>query len=451
MRFDGEAIARATGGRLHGRGGSGSVVTDSRGDVDGAWFVALVGERFDGHAFAEDVGRRGARGGVFARAVPGWTGPWVEVDDTTRALQDLGRAARDALAGPVVGVGGAAGKTTTRALVACALSPLGRVHQTAGNLNNHLGVPISLLAAPDDAAATVLELGTSAPGEIALLASIARPDVRLIVNIGHEHLEELGGMEGVAREEGTLFDTARPADVCVVNADDPWLCGWPVPGRRVRWGRSADADLRLVEARVDGAAWRTHARFHTPVGAVEVTLPAPGEHLAHNAGAALAVAHALGVDLHRAAEGLARYEPVGMRLRPVPLPGGVLAINDAYNANPPSMNASLATLAAMPGRRIAVIGDMLELGPDEDRLHAEVVRGADALGLDLLVLVGPRMSRFASEAARTETWSAVDGPSLAPRLGGFLRSGDRVLFKGSRGARVERVLEALTANLEDRP
>ncbi len=451
MNWTGEAIAVATGGRLHGGEHVGPVSTDSRGGIVGAWFVALVGERFDGHDFAEGAAAAGAGGGVFSRPVPGWARAWVEVPDTTAALQALGAAARDRLKGPVVGVGGAAGKTTTRVLVALALAPLGTVHQTQANLNNHLGVPLTLLGAEEGAAASVVELGTSAPGEILTLTSIARPDVRLIVNIGPEHLEELGGIEGVAREECVLFDSARPGDVCLVNTDDPWLAAWPIAGRVIRWGRAANADVRLVHAEVDGPGWCTRATYDTPLGRVELTLPAPGEHLAHNAAAAVAAALALGVDLHQAARAMAAYAPVGMRLRPVRLPGEILAINDAYNANPPSMRASLATLTTMPGRRVAVLGDMLELGVDEARLHDEVVGEADRKGLDLLLLVGPRMVRSHALAVRTPTWASVDGPALASQLANWLQPGDTVLFKGSRGARVERVLDALTLLLEARP
>lgn len=450
MNFSGAHIAAATQGVLHGADVVGPVGTDTRTLAAGAWFVALVGERFDGHTLLDAARRAGAAGAVLARPVPGWDLPWVHVHDTTAALQAIGASARDRVTAPVVGIGGAAGKTTTRALVACALRQLGAVHQTSGNLNNHLGVPLSLCAAPEAADAVVLELGTSSPGEIARLSAIARPDVRLIVNIGPEHLEELGGIEGVAREECVLFDTARAGDVCIVNLDDPWLAPHPVPARRVTWGRAQEAHVRLVQAEVDGEAWTTRATFVTPSGTVHVTLPAPGEHLAHNAGAAFAVAWALGLDLQRAAADLAAYEPVGMRLRPVPLPGGVLAINDAYNANPPSMRASLATLRGFRGRKVAVLGDMLELGVDEAALHDEIVRHADGLGLDLLVLVGPRMHAAAASARTTEVWASADGPSLAPQLGSWLRSGDRVLFKGSRGARVERVLEALMPLMEGR-
>lgn len=447
--WTGEAIAAATGGRLHGgNGASGPILTDSRKDLRGGWFLALAGERFDAHAFGPQAAAAGAVGAVFARAVEGWTGPWVEVADTTRALQDLGRAARARITAPVVGLTGSAGKTTTRGLIAAALGQLGPVHQTVGNLNNHLGVPMTLLATPDDAAAVVVEMGTSGHGEIAVLADIGAPDARLIVNIGHAHLEELGGLAGVAREKGELFATARAGDVVAVNLDDPWLRDMPSPGRRVTWGRDPAADIRLLEAKVDPATFSTIGRYHTPQGEMTVTLSVPGLHLVHNAAGALAVAFGLGLDLARAAADMGRYEPVGMRMRREVLPGGVIAINDAYNANPTSMKASLELLASLPGRRVAVLGDMLELGADEASFHDEIVGLAHQLGLDLLVGAGPRTLAAASHAPGG--WFALDAVELVPRLAAWLRPGDVVLFKGSRGARVERVLEALQAALAQR-
>lgn len=438
-------IAVATGGTPHGGAHDGVVATDTRTLPDGCWFLALVGDRFDGHDFAAKAAAAG--GGIFSRPVEGWDRPWVAVDDTTVALQDLGRWARDRLDGPVVALTGSSGKTTTRALVACALSPMGHVHQTGGNLNNHLGVPMTLLAAPPDAAAHVVEMGTSSPGEIRFLAELARPDVRLVLNVGPAHLEELGGLEGVAVEKGAMYDTAGADDVCIVNLDDPFLRDRRPTARTITWGRDEAADIRLLDVAVDATTWSTSARYATPGGLVRATIPAPGVHIAHDAGAALAIAYALGVDLADAAHALSDYAPVGMRLRPEGLPGGVLAINDAYNANPASVNASLDTLAAMDGRRVAVLGDMLELGPDEAALHVEVAQGAVARGLDLVVLVGPRMA--ATGVSGDAVWRAEDGTTLASDLAAWLRRGDRVLFKGSRGARVERVLDAVRAALEE--
>jgi UDP-N-acetylmuramoyl-tripeptide--D-alanyl-D-alanine ligase len=447
MNFDAADIAAATGGTLVAEGPAGPILTDSRALVPGAWFLALTGERFDGHAFLGKALAAGVAGAIVSGDVPaGWTAGVVRVGDTTKALQDLGRAARDRLRCPVIGVTGSAGKTTTRALIALAVRELGEVHQTTGNLNNHLGVPMTLLAAPEVATAVVIELGTSSPGEIALLADIARPTVRLVVNVGPAHLLELGGLDGVAVEKGALFATARPGDFLCPNLDDPRVRGMvrPAGTHVIGWGQAPDATIRLVSARVDAATLSTTAVFQGPNGRIEARIPAPGHHIASNAAGALAVAYALGLDLSAAAAAFEDYTPVGMRLRPESLGEGITALNDTYNANPSSMEASLAVLAALPGRRVAVLGDMLELGADEASWHAHVAGIAAGLGLELLVLVGPRMSAAAGAAVgAAQVWAEADGQAVVERLRAYLRPGDVVLFKGSRGARVERILQTV--------
>ncbi|TNE88575.1 MAG: UDP-N-acetylmuramoyl-tripeptide--D-alanyl-D-alanine ligase [Deltaproteobacteria bacterium] len=441
MNFDASQIARATGGELLRDAPAGPVLTDTRTLVEGSWFLALSGERFDGHAFADKAAAAGATGAVFSREVDGWTGGEVRVADTTRAYQDLGRAARDRLKGPVIALTGSAGKTTTRAMIALAVGELGHVHQTVGNLNNHLGVPMTLLAAPEDAGASVVEMGTSSHGEIAVLADIGRPDVRLVLNVGASHLQELGGLEGVAAEKGALFASARAGDLVIKNFDDRRVMGMPThPRARVlTFGSDPGCHVVIEGASIVPETLSTRVALRVDRALFEFTVPSPGVHLASNAAAALTVALGLGLDLRRAADSLAAYEPVGMRLRREELPGDITAINDAYNANPESMRASLRMLAQLPGRRVAVIGDMLELGAGEARMHREVVELAGSLGLDLLVLVGPRMCAAASPGAH----AFEEATDAAPLLRDFLTAGDVVLFKGSRGAKVERVLHAL--------
>jgi len=442
--FDGAQIAAATGGVCHTAGPAGAIVTDTRKIQPGDWFLALVGDRFDGHDFLDVAAAAGAAGCVVEREPgPAWTAGIVQVLDTTRALQDLGRSVRAGFVGPVVALTGSSGKTTTRALIALAVAPLGVVHQTSGNLNNHFGVPMTLLATPPDADVLVIEMGTSSPGEIAVLADIAVPDVRLIVNVGPAHLEELGGLPGVAREKGALFDSARAGDVCCVLVDDPYIAKMALPEgvRVVTWG-VGDADVRLLSAEVQAAQLATAARFGTPEGEVDVTIPAPGRHVALDAAGAIAVAVSLGVDPIAAARSLAGYAPVGMRMNPVRLLSGALVLNDAYNANPQSMIASLDVLASLPGRRVAVLGDMLELGEDAARWHTEVVAHAVGLGLERVLLFGGLMR---AAAAGSAVW--FDGPEAVAQLlqaEEWLGVDDVVLLKGSRGAAVERVLTIWT-------
>lgn len=448
MKVDGITIAVATGGEVVRDAPAGDVLTDTRSLGPGSWFLALKGDRFDGHRFLEAAEAAGAVGCVVSEAVPGWTGGIVRVEDTTKALQDLGRHARSTWQCPVVGLTGSSGKTTTRALTALALSPLGEVHQTKGNLNNHLGVPMTLLAGPVDPAAVVVEMGTSSPGEIGFLCDIAQPTVRLIVNVGPAHLEELGGLDGVATEKGAIFATARAGDILCVNIDDPYVAAMPRPPGTcvVTWGRSDGAAVQLIDLEVDGEAMTARARYDVAGEQVEICLPTPAPHVALDAAGALAVALACGVDARAAAAAMEGYAPVGMRLRvEEPLPG-VTVLNDAYNANPASMKAALSVLAGLPGRRVAVLGDMLELGPDELAWHRDVITAAEESGLDLVVLAGERMSTVAESVPPAgERW--VTSPLEAGRrLAGWLRAGDRVLLKGSRGARVEQVLLGMTGS-----
>ena len=449
MKLDGATIAEATGGRLVRDAAPGEIGTDTRALPEGAWFLALVGPRFDGHDFLDTAAAAGAVGCVVDRDPgPGWAGGVVIVSDTTLALQDLGRHARSRFRGPVVAITGSSGKTTTRALVALALSPLGTIHQTTGNLNNHLGVPLTLLAVPDDAAAMVVEMGTSSPGEIEFLARIGQPDVRLIVNVGPAHLEELGGLDGVQVEKGAMFRTARPGDTCCVNVEDARVDAVPLPAgvRRLAYGEGSTIAIESVEVRPSDLA--THVGYRTPEGPIEVTIPAPGRHVALNGAGALAIAASLGVDLRAAAEAMAGYAPVGMRMRPVTLPTGAVVLNDAYNANPASMKASLDVLGLMPGRRAAVLGDMLELGTAEADWHRDVVRHAASIGLQLVLLVGERMAAAASAGAGADVRVVADAAAASDLLHDWLGAGDVVLLKGSRGARVEQVLQGLEARAQ---
>lgn len=446
MKLDGSTIASATGGTLHRDAPAGDIVTDTRTLGAGSWFLAITGDRFDGHEFLEQAQAKGAIGCIVSRSVPeSWTGGAVIVPDTTRALQALGQYVRGRFPGPVVGLTGSSGKTTTRALIANALKPMGEVHQTQGNLNNHWGVPMTLLATPDTATVLVVEMGTSGPGEIEALARIGTPNVRLIVNVGPAHLEELGGLDGVQQEKGAMFATARPGDICCVNIDDERVAAIPIPdgARRLEFGGPAAETVALLEAEVIPEKLSTRARYRTPEGEVEVVIPAPGRHVALNAAGALTVAVALGVDPRAAAAGLADYEPVGMRMRPERLPSGALALNDAYNANPQSVSASLSVLAAMPGKRWAVLGDMLELGPQAAQWHRQIAGEAGSLALDHVLFVGPMMATAAPACVGPAVQAFQSPDDAAAWLEGRLGPEDVVLFKGSRGARLEDVLRAL--------
>jgi UDP-N-acetylmuramoyl-tripeptide--D-alanyl-D-alanine ligase len=351
----------------------------------------------------------------------------------------------------VVGITGSAGKTTTRAMTALALGALGRVHATEGNLNNHIGVPLTLLRAPLDARAWVVEMGMNHLGEIDLLQRIAEPTVRVITNVGAAHLEGVGSFEGVARAKGELFDGARAGDVCVVNDADPRVRALPLPDgtRVVRFGTAASCDVRVADAAVDPDSLTTRVRLELPGGSVRIKLDSPGVHLAWCAAAAAAVGVALHVPAAALAERIGAYRPVGMRQRIEDSPSGVRVINDAYNANPLSTAAALRTLAAMVGRRrVAVLGDMLELGSFEDALHRDIVTLALDLDLDGVALAGPRYAAAVDAlGVRERVLTAPDADALGAAVSGTLAAGDVMLLKGSRGFRMERVL----AHLADLP
>lgn len=443
MIFTGAHLAEATRGRLVADGPAGPLTIDSRRVPPGAWFVALHGERFDGHGFLAHAAAAGCAGAVVSTPPQGWERGLVVVPDTLVALQDVGRWVRDRFVGPVVGLTGSAGKTSTRVMIVEVLRERGRVHHTSGNLNNHVGVPLTLVAVDPDAELMVLELGMNHPGEIALLQELACPDVRVITNVGPAHVEGCGSVEGVARAKQELFDGARVGDVLCVNDDDPYIRAMPLPeGTRViRYGRGEGCVVRLTDVAVDPDRLQTRIRIETPAGPVRATLDVPGAHLAENALAAVAVGWALHVDPERMGPALARFVPEGMRNR-VERVGGVLLLEDAYNANPLSMTAALRTLAALPGRRIAVLGDMLELGPVEAWGHAEVLRVAKELGIDRVLVTGERFARAAGPGVEVQS----DVAALAEALCADLRAGDTILVKGSRGARMERVLDPVRAH-----
>ena len=447
MKFTAEELAHSTRGRLVASGPPGGVCTDTRAIRQGDWFLAIRGERFDAHDFLEQAIEAGATGVIAEEVRPGWSAGFIQVDDGLVALQNLGRSIRSNFNGPVVGITGSAGKTTTRALVGLVLEELGTVHQTAGNFNNHIGVPLTLIAAPNHADAWVLEMGMNHAGEIHLLQDIGKPNIRLISNVGIAHLEGLGSIEAIAKAKGELFDGARAGDICCVNLDDPYVSQLPIPhgAKVIGFGSHPDSTVRLVDAYVDPDSLNTHFTAEANGKQVKGMVPNPGIHMALNAISAMAVGVALNIPIETMVKRISAYEPVGMRLRLEDGPGGIKVINDAYNANPMSVEANLRMLAAIPAngnrRRVALLGDMLELGPTEIEQHRETAELAASLGLNLIAFAGPRFS----EAVGNTHICAPDADQLGATINGSLKAGDIVLIKGSRGMRMERVLTHLAS------
>ena len=463
--FSADAAARATGGTLAAVGGSGAargVGSDSRAVAPGSIFVALRGERFDGHAYAAASLGAGAAGVVVERGegaalveAAEKTGAFVlEVDDSLVALGDLAAAQRAALPARRVGITGSNGKTSTKELTALALSAFGEVHATYANHNNRIGLPQTLFGLRPEHDFAVLEMGMSIPGEIAELARIGAPEVGIVTSIGEAHLEGLGSIEAIAAEKASLLH-AIPADgVAIapygVAVLEPELAA--VRARLLRFGLNGGEIRAVGPVRVDAAGlgeiWQ---RFDADVlgQRVEVALPALGLHMAHNALAALAVAAVLGDDLQAAAWQLRRYRPVGQRMRPRAL-GGALLLEDCYNANPTSVESALETLRGCAGPRVAVLGEMRELGPNAEALHRRVARAA--AGVDALVAVGPFAAAMAKEAAAlgvVASAHAADATDAAAQaaLHALGDAGGTVLVKASRGARLERVVDALSARV----
>lgn len=458
MRWTPESLADAAGGRLLARGDReiGSAFIDSRRPVVGGLFVPIVAAR-DGHDFIPAAVEGGAAAVLQRPGHPIVAGPEgsvtvVEVDDTGAAFDRLAVDARCRVCGPVVAITGSNGKTTTRAMMEAVMgSALPRVLATRGNLNNHLGVPLTLVGEPHDPDAMVVELGMSAPGENDALARIVAPTVAIVTSVGVEHLEFMGSIEAIAAAEAEVIRHVAPDGAVVVPSDEPLLVPHLPTGPRprvLRVGPDAQADV-CIEAVSTGAS--TVATLVAGGRRVQVALRTFGAHNARNAAAALAVGLHLGFELDPMVEALESVEPVGDRGRVLEL-GDHLVIADCYNANPGSMTVALNALAdlrsARSGPLLVVFGDMLELGPDEDQFHREVGDGVVARGLDGLVGVGPR-ARHAVEAVRAAGFDAVHVPddpaAVAVWIRARLEGADpgAVLLKGSRGMRLERVLDLL--------
>lgn len=458
VRWSPESLAEHAQGRLRQAGVTqiAGAFIDSRTPVPGALFVPIVAAR-DGHDFIPGAIAGGAAAVLMGpgRPLPEGDVTVVEVDDTLAALTRLGARSRDATSGPVVSITGSNGKTTTRAMVAAVLgSAIDSVLCTRGNLNNHLGVPLTLLDTPHDPGAMVIELGMSAPGENDHLASIVRPSIAVITSIALEHLEFMGTIEAIAAAEAEVVPHVGPDGVVVVPGDEPLLVPHLPKGeqpRVLRFGPEDSADVQVLGVQ---QTERTEATLRVPGGEkVTVRLQLFGAHNARNAAAALAVGCHLGLPLGPMVEALEAVEPVGDRGR-VLHHGPHLVIADCYNSNPGSVEVALKALTSLgaehPGPRIAVLGDMLELGPREGELHADVGRRCAELKIDALLTYGPR-SEHTATAAQQAGVSAQhfdeDVEALTQALTRALHGKEpgAVLIKGSRGMRLERVVEGLGA------
>jgi UDP-N-acetylmuramoyl-tripeptide--D-alanyl-D-alanine ligase len=458
-------LAPVTGGRVVSAGADTDTVTltgvttDSRAAKTGDLFIALKGPNSDGHDYAEAALNRGASAamvsGEWADAHPS-LGSLLAVEDTQIGLGQVSGWLAGRLPAKRVGVTGSSGKTTTKEMIAAALGASGPTLKNEGSQNGETGVPLALLNLTEEHRYAVLEMGMRGPGQIHYLAEIVRPHVGVVTNIGRAHLEFLGSMENIARAKGELLECLPEDGTAILPSADTYLpilaelCNSHV----LTYGTTANADVRAHDLTPTGRG--TMFRVSFPDGRrLTAEVPLLGTHNVLNATAALAVAFVVNADLEAAREALQSFEPPAMRSAVIESPYGFRILHDAYNANPDSVRAALEVLAQYPPRRVAILGDMLELGTSELREHRalgmEVPKSAD-----VLIAVGPR-SKETVNGAYVEGLSCgdvywyADAPSLAADIRSLVREGDTVLLKGSRGMKMEAVADALLTPPDRQP
>jgi UDP-N-acetylmuramoyl-tripeptide--D-alanyl-D-alanine ligase len=409
-------------------------------------FVALRGPNFDGAQFAAAAAARGAIGALVERQTDAPL-TQIVVADALAALQTLAAAWRTKFSCAIVAVAGSNGKTTAKEMTAAILSRVGAVMATHGNLNNHIGVPVTLMRLADSHRSAVIEMGANRIGDVAELMRIVQPTVGLITNAGAEHLEGFGDLDGVARGEGEAVSCLRADGTAVINADDAYAGYWrgvSTAQRVVTFGVHGAADFTAENARqsVEHGEFATRFTLASPLGRASVLLKAGGTHNIVNALAAAAAASAAGATLEEIAAGLGDFRPVAGRLQLKAGLRGSWLIDDSYNANPSSVRAGLEVLRELSGERWLVLGDMAELGASSQESHAQMGTHARECGVTRLFAHGPASSGAVETFGSGGEWFA-DTDSLTRRLEGEIASGVTVLIKGSRINRLERVVQAL--------
>lgn len=456
MKFTLDDIVNATGGRLiNGKASlcSEGISIDTRKIAKGELFVAIRGAHFDGHDFLKDAVTMGASALVVRCGAQIPTGASaIEVSDTVHALGDIARWWLGRFSVPRVAITGSNGKSTTKEMAAEVALGLGAILKTEGNFNNLIGLPLTAFRMDESHRAAILEMGMNAPGEIARLTEIANPDVGVITNVTAAHLERLHTVEAVARAKGELFEAMSADGVAVVNDEDRWVreIGRGRSGRKITFGMQNTSDVRFLHMETNGL---DSMELETQVMGREYSfsLPVTGAHNVMNALAALAIGVALDIDPSDAVAGIGRFRPMAMRMECAQLANGVRVVNDSYNANPESMRAAFRTVgsAKRAGRFIAALGDMLELGEASGDLHRQVGEALAQMGVAKLYITG----EFAGEVAKGARKGGLGESSIVICEGGThqmanllvedIRAGDVVLVKGSRGMKMERVVEYL--------
>ncbi|HML86903.1 MAG TPA: UDP-N-acetylmuramoyl-tripeptide--D-alanyl-D-alanine ligase [Methylomusa anaerophila] len=450
--FTAREVLKATGGKLiHKPGGSlfTGVSTDTRTIKPGNLFIALRGERFDGHEFVIPALEKGAAGLLVSRPdvdIPQNVSV-ILVNDTRKALQSLARFHRQRFPIPVVAVSGSNGKTTTKEMLAAVLSSRFKVLKTEANYNNEIGLPLTLLNLTPSHEAAVVEMGMRARGEIRELTEIALPTVGVVTNVGQTHIEILGSIENIALAKAELVESIKQKDLVVLNADDDHVRRMQdkTTARVVLYGLTSGAFVRAENIQMH-AGEETVTTFDcvSPRGSFPIILHTVGKHNVYNALAAIAVGWELGLKPNEIKSGIASFYPTEMR-QAITRRGNFVVINDVYNASPLSMKAAIETLADVAeGRKIAVLGDMLELGHVAAEAHRLVGEFAAEKGVDIIVTVGD-FARYIADTAQLHGVKNVmvcsNHEEAKALLKGIVKSGDSILFKGSRGMKMEKVLE----------
>lgn len=448
-------IAASCGGRLVGGGEDleiAGAVMDSRQVEKDFLFFAIKGERADGHDFIPQVMEKGAACAVCERAPEIQKGPYILVEDVPKAMQDIAAFYRRGLSIPVVGITGSVGKTSTKEFIAAVLEEKYNVLKTSGNYNNELGVPLTLFRIREEHQAAVIEMGINHFGEMHRLSRMAAPDIVVMTNIGDCHLESLGSREGILKAKSEIFDFFREDGTAVLNGDDDMLSTIKRTDKEtvVMFGKNTDNDYYAVDIRSKGL-FGTEAKIHMPTGEFQAKIPLPGEHMVYNALAAAAVGESMGLSAEEIKAGIAAVRPTAGRSNLVKGKDLVI-LDDCYNANPVSMCAALDLLAEADTRKIAILGDMFELGENEERLHAEVGRYAAKRAVDSIICVGKLSEKMAKEAegelrfassGKSEVRYYTGKEELLSELGEIIKPGDTVLVKASHGMGFAEIVEKL--------
>jgi UDP-N-acetylmuramoyl-tripeptide--D-alanyl-D-alanine ligase len=448
-------LAHWAGGELQGEDIVIDAMTnDTRSLLPDSLYVAVRGERFDGHDYAYDAAMRGASALLVEHAVDVQL-PQVIVADSVLALARIAANLQRDRNTKVIAITGSNGKTSVKTLVQSIMQRAGNTYINPGNRNNEIGLPLAVMDAPDEADFAIYEMGAGKPGDIAYLTDIVTPDVALVNNVGSAHLERMGSLMGVAETKGAIYSALSTTGTAVINADDAfgeYFAACSAGKRILRFGLDASADVGARDIR--SSAEGSQFVMVTPQGDVSITLPLPGRHNIMNALAAASLALACDVSLSTIAEGLASAQPVPGRQIAHALAGGVVLVDDSYNANPASLDAAINTLSAAGAEAWLVLGDMRELGVEGEALHAEAGRHACAAGIQRLYTLGP----LSAEAARSfgeGAWSFDSHAALIDALRIDLAEphphGLRVLVKGSRGSAMDRIVSALLPNRETTP